>query len=88
MWHCTGVFPVCGNNRSGGCGRILSAYISYYKCGTIYIFKVLVPMIKVYVTINLINNISKEDFLSKTSGFAEKRIAFINKIRRRYSCWS
>lgn len=39
MWHCTGVFPVCGNNRSGGCGRILSAYISYYKCGTIYIFK-------------------------------------------------
>ena len=41
--------------------------------------RVLVPMIKVYVTINLINNISKEDFLSKTSDLLKNAIAFINK---------
>lgn len=40
---------------------------------------ILIPLIKVYVSVSLVNNISKEDFLSKTTDIIKNFVNFINK---------
>lgn len=41
--------------------------------------KVVIPLIKVYVAVNLVNNVSQEDFLSKTAQVIANIIKFINR---------
>lgn len=41
--------------------------------------KVVIPLIKVYIAISLVNNISREDFLSRTTDVIGNLIRFINK---------
>lgn len=41
--------------------------------------RILIPLIKVFVVISLVNNISKEDFLSKTTDIIKNLVGFINK---------
>lgn len=41
--------------------------------------KVVIVMVKIYLVINLVNNISKEDFLSKSANLVKDFISFINK---------
>ncbi len=41
---------------------------------------VTLPMIKIYMAISLVNNISREDFLSRTTHVIENFITFINKL--------
>lgn len=41
--------------------------------------RILIPLIKVFVAISLVNNISKEDFLSKTTDIIKNLVGFINK---------
>ena len=41
--------------------------------------RILIPLIKIFVAISLVNNISKEDFLSKTTDIIKNLVGFINK---------
>ncbi|WP_299120423.1 stage III sporulation protein AE [uncultured Eubacterium sp.] len=48
---------------------------------TEFIFlNIVIPLIKIYVAISLVNNISREDFLSKAADVIKNVIGFINKF--------
>lgn len=47
---------------------------------TQFIFlQIVIPLVKVFLAISLVNNISKEDLLSKTTNLIERIISFLNK---------
>lgn len=42
--------------------------------------KFVIPLLKIYMVINLVNSISKEDLLSKTAALIKNAIVFVNKF--------